>query len=65
MKPEFHAPRLEARKISPQSTWRFAYLFGWLVLGAMLAAGARNSHAVGIDDSWQPDATPVCFRHRQ
>jgi hypothetical protein len=56
---------LEARKISPQSTWRFAYLFGWLVLGAMLAAGARNSHAVGIDDSWQPDATPVCFRHRQ
>jgi len=56
MKPELHAPRSQAGKISPQATWRFAYLFGWLVLGTMLAAGARNSHAAGVGDSFQPGA---------
>jgi hypothetical protein len=44
MRSELHTSRSPERKISPQATWRFAYLLGWLVLGAMLAAG-RGAHA--------------------
>jgi len=48
MQPEFHASRLQARTMSPQVTWRVAYLIGWLVLGAMLAADSRSSHAADV-----------------
>jgi hypothetical protein len=45
MRHEHQAAGSPAKTISPRATWRFAYLLGWLVLGAMLAAGARNAHA--------------------
>ncbi len=45
MKPDLHFVACPASTISPRATWRFAYLLGWLVLGAILAASARNAHA--------------------
>jgi hypothetical protein len=45
MKPELQAASSPVKTISPRTTWRFAYLLGWLVLSTMLAAGAHSAHA--------------------
>jgi hypothetical protein len=45
MRAELQSISSSVKTISPRTTWRFAYVLGWLVLSAMLAAGAHGAHA--------------------
>jgi hypothetical protein len=64
MRPELQAADFPVKTISPRATWRFAYLLGWLVLSAMLAAGAHSAHAtetscVGGSFAFVPGCRPT------